>query len=239
MNTVKVLGKYFILLNMGLGLFVGAAYADVAPLIDQAVLVELVAGGALGDPENPETPTTPTTTTTTGVNASYVSSGGWATTGTGFIDAATFVFDFGSTASVTAATLILPIETVYPQNRAAPIEIFAFSDNGVIEFTDYSVSFFTPIATLNAFNLTEVRVDVTGIVNAMLGASRYAGFRIKSAVAPSAVSATLFPSWTGVKFFPNAVLEFAPGPAPILAPDATRFDGFSLSVPDIDVPNLG
>ena len=233
-----MVGRVFILLSVSAGLFVGAAFADVAPLVDQAVLVELVTADTATDPDNPETPSS--TPTAAVVNASYLSTGGWATTGTGFIDAAAFVFDFNATTSVTAATLILPIEQVFPQNRAAPIEIFAFSDNGVIEFTDYSVGFFTPVGTVNAFNQTEVRVDVTGIVNAMLGSSRFAGFRVKSAVAPSAVSPTLFPSWTGVKFFPNnAVLEFVPGPAPTLPANTTRFDGFSLVVPDIDAPNLG
>ena len=238
MNTDQLFGKFFILLSVSVALSTPAAFADVAPLIDQAVLVELVTGGAAPDPDNPETPSS--TPTTPSINASYVSSGGWATTGSGFIDAATFVFDFGTSQSVAAATLILPIETVYPQNRAAPLEIFAFSDNGVIEFTDYSIGFFTPVAVVNAFNQTEVRVDVTGIVNAILGSSRYAGFRVKSSVAPSAVSNTLFPAWTGAKFFPTrAVLEFAPGAAPTLPPETTRFDGFSLTVPNIDAPNLG
>ena len=233
-----MVGKIFSLLGLSFGLIVGAAYADVAPLVDQAVLVELVAGGTVVDPDDPEVPTT--TPDAVSVNANYVSTGGWATTGNSFIDAAAFVFDFNATTSVTAATLILPIEEVFPQNRAAPIEIFGFADNGVIEFTDYSVGFFTPIASINAVNLTEVRIDVTGIVNAMLGSSRFAGFRVKSAVAPSAVLPTLFPSWTGVKFLPNnAVLEFVPGPAPTLPAGTTRFDGFSLNVPDIDVPNLG
>jgi hypothetical protein len=139
MNTDRLFGKFFILLSVSVALSTPAAFADVAPLIDQAVLVELVTGGAAPDPDNPETPSS--TPTTPSINASYVSSGGWATTGSGFIDAATFVFDFGTSQSVAAATLILPIETVYPQNRAAPLEIFAFSDNGVIEFTDYSIGF--------------------------------------------------------------------------------------------------
>ena len=43
-------------------------------------------------------------------DASYVSTGGWAVTGRDFIDAAVAVFDFSSTASVSQATLSLPIE---------------------------------------------------------------------------------------------------------------------------------
>ncbi len=238
MDTLKLVGKYFILFGVSAGLFAASVQADIAPLVDEAVLVELTAVGAIVDPENPETPSF--SPTAEAVNASYVSSGGWATTGSGFVDAAAYVFDFNAATSVAAATLILPIEEVFPQNRAAPIEIFGFADNGVIEFTDYSVGFFTPLATLNAVGLTEVRIDVTGIVNAILGSSRYAGFRVRSSVAPSALLPTLFPRWTGVKFFPNrATLEFIPGPAPTLPPDVTRFDGFSLAVPDIDVPNLG
>lgn len=93
MNTDRLFGKFFILLSVSVALSTPAAFADVAPLIDQAVLVELVTGGAAPDPDNPETPSS--TPTTPSINASYVSSGGWATTGSGFIDAATFVFDFG------------------------------------------------------------------------------------------------------------------------------------------------
>lgn len=223
------------------GLCVAPAFADIAPLIDQAVLVELVTG------------TTTTTTTTTDtetptatpavveevVNANYLSTGDWATTGEGFIDAATFVFDFNATGSVTAATLVLPIEAVFPQNGSAPIEIFSFADNGVIEFTDYSIGFTTPIEQIDAANLSEVRVDVTGPVNAALGASRFVGFRVRSTVDPGSVSATLFPAWTGVKFESNPFLEFVPGPAPVLAAGASLFDGFSLQVPSIDVPTVG
>ena len=43
-------------------------------------------------------------------DASDVSTGGWAVTGKDFIDAAVAVFDFSSTASVSQATLSLPIE---------------------------------------------------------------------------------------------------------------------------------
>jgi len=62
------------------------------------------------------------------VNASYVSSDGWAVTGTEFIDAAVVVFDFNTTTttSVSQATLTLPIEQVFTQNGVAPIEIYVF-----------------------------------------------------------------------------------------------------------------
>ena len=62
----------------------------------------------------------------TAVNASYVSSDGWAVTGTEFIDAAVAVLDFNTTTSVSQATLTLPIEQVFTQNGVAPIEIYVF-----------------------------------------------------------------------------------------------------------------
>ena len=62
----------------------------------------------------------------TAVNASYVSSDGWAVAGTEFIDAAVAVFDFNNTTSVSQATLTLPIEKVFTQNGVAPIEIYVF-----------------------------------------------------------------------------------------------------------------
>ena len=60
------------------------------------------------------------------------------------------VFDFSSTVSVSQATLSLPIEEVFAQNDAAPLEIFMYSDDGVIEYTDYSLGFVAAIAEVDA-----------------------------------------------------------------------------------------
>ncbi len=196
--------------------------ADVAPLVDQGVLVEIAP-----DSSQPAT------------EATYVSSGGYAVTNSNFIDAHAMVFDMGATSSVVAATLKVPVEAVYPQNEAAPIEVYFFSDNGGLETTDYTIGFGTPIASLNAMGLTEVAVDVTGPVNAALQAGRFIGFRVKSAVAPGSVNADLFPAFTGVKFRNNPILEFVPGEAPVLSASTASFDGFTLQVPTIEVPSFG
>ena len=166
----------------------------------------------------------------TAVNASYVSSDGWAVTGTEFIDAAVAVFDFNTTTSVSQETLTLPIEQVFTQNGAAPIEIYVFSDNGVVEFTDYSIGFSAPIAEISVEGLTQVDIDVTGAVNSVLNSGRFVAFRIKSAVLPSVVSETSIPAWTGVKFRTNYSLTFTPGAAPAIATDFARFDGYTLGV---------
>ncbi|MFT4885914.1 MAG: hypothetical protein ACJAY7_000275 [Pseudohongiellaceae bacterium] len=214
-----------------------AAMADVAPLVDQAVLVRLTT--AAGTAAVVDGETNSPTTGVESVNASYVSAGDWAVTGAGFVNAATFVFDLGQTATVSAATITFPIEETFAQNGAAPIQVFFFADNGVVEFTDYSVGFETPIAEIDAVGLTEIKVDVTGAVNASLGTSRFVGFRVRSAVEPGSVSATLFPAWTGLKLRPNPLLEFVSGPAPVLPSDSSRFDGFTLEVPSIDAADLG
>ncbi|MFK7865163.1 MAG: hypothetical protein AB8B95_13165 [Pseudohongiellaceae bacterium] len=232
------------LLNAGVILYAAftatTAVADIAPLVDQAVLVQLTASAQdqAADPADDETPTsTPTAIQTQ--NADYLSSGDWAVTGSAFVDAATFVFGLGDIESVTSATVTFPIEELFLQNGAAPLEIFFFADNGVVEFTDYSVGFATPIAEIDAAGQTEIRVDITGPVNATLGTSRFIGFRVRSAVEPGSVSPNLFPTWTGAKLRANPLLEFNPGPAPTIGSDTSRFDGFTLEVPSIEAPGIG
>lgn len=224
-------------------LAMNVAYADSAMLVAEGVLVE----------KNPvvETPTeetveggTPTVAEPpaligAAVNASYVSSGGWAVTGADFIDVAIAVFDFDTTSNVSQATLTLPIEEVFPQNGAAPIEIFMYSDNGVVEFTDYSTGFIAAIAEVDAAGLTQIEIDVTGAVNAALNSSQFVAFRVKSSVLPSAVSPLNFPSWTGVKFRPDYSLTFTAGAVPAIATDAARFDGFTLGVQNVAVAGIG
>lgn len=198
------------------------AIADVATLVDQGVLVET--GPVSGTPAT---------------SASYISSGGYAVSNADYIDAHTMVFDMNSTTSVVAATLRVPVEVIFPQNGAAPIEVYYFSDDGALQADDYSLGFGSPIAEVNAIGLTEVAVDVTGPVNAALNAGRFIGFRIKSAVDPGAVSEELFPAFTGVKFRNNPILEFVPGAAPTLSGGATSFDGYTLQVPTVEVPSFG
>lgn len=219
-------------------LWASFAAADIAPLVDQGVLVRLAAAGGAAPVATPgDEAITPTVVQT--VNASYVSSGDWAVTGAGFTNAATFVFDLNQTASVSAATVTFPIEEIFLQNGVAPVQVFFFADNGVVEFTDYSVGFETPIAERDAAGLTQLTLDVTGAVNASLGTSRFIGFRVRSAVEPGSVLPTLFPAWTGVKLRSNPVLEFVSGPSPTLASDFSGFDGFTLEVPSIDAAEIG
>jgi len=221
-------------------LTMNVAHADSAILIAEGVLVEKnpVVEAPTEETEAGEVVVTPSAVGTA-VNASYVSTGGWAVTGAEFIDAAVAVFDFSTTTSVTEASLTLPIEQVFAQNGAAPLEIYVYSDNGVVEFTDYSTGFITPIAEIDAVGLTEIQFDVTGAVNAALQSSRYVAFRIKSTVEPTSVSAANFPSWTGVKFRSNYALSFTPGAAPSIATDVARFDGFTLGVQNIEVAGVG
>lgn len=209
------------------------ATADLAVLIDEGVLVNT-------------SPTTPPealpgapVTEEPRQNANYVSSGAWAVTSQNYVDKATMVFDFGGQTSVTAATLKLPIEQVYAQNGFAPIKLEFFSDNGVIEYTDYATGFPAPIGRVDAAGLTEVQFDVTGAVNAALNTGRFIGFRVLSALNPGAVAATV-PAFTGVKFLPGrALLEFVPGPPPNTDPTVSAFDGYTLEVPSIDIPSMG
>ncbi len=171
----------------------------------------LVAEGVLVNTDPTAVPTTPN-----GVqNANYVSSGNFAVTSPSYVDKATFVFSFGSQTSVAAATLKLPIDQIYPQNNSAPI------------------------GARDAFGLTEVQFDVTGAVNAALNSGQYVGFRVASALDPSAVAERI-PAYTGVKFLTKrAVLEFAPGAAPATNPEVSSFDGYTLEVPSINVSTMG
>ncbi|MDD9895618.1 MAG: hypothetical protein OXU66_06570 [Gammaproteobacteria bacterium] len=209
--------------------FASSAKADLAILVDQGVLVETSPeqtpgqGGAQGE-ENP---------LSEAIDANYISDGGWAVTGPGFIDVATYVFDFVGTGSVTAATPILQLDEIFPHNESAPIEFSFFSDNGVIEVSDYQIGYPSSIENIDATELAgpEIRVDVTGPVNASLNVSQYVGFRVKSSVAPGSVDPTSLPTYTGVRFLENPVLEFVPGTPPVVANDIARFDGYTMEVP--------
>ena len=217
------------------------AFADFAVLVAEGVLVEKnPVEEVVPDDENTPTVTSDPHIIGSAINASYVSTGGWAVTGADFIDAAVVVYDFNLTGSVTQATLTLPLEDVFPQNGFADIEIFVYSDNGFVEFTDYSDGFSTPVASINATGLTQIELDVTGAVNSVLTSSRYVAFRVQSSLTPGSVSTTSIPAWTGVKLREEAsLLQFTPGPAPILPNDIARFDGFTLQVPNIEVAGVG
>lgn len=214
-----------------------ATMAEVAPLVDQAVLVRLTADAEPVVSEEEDAPYS--SAVVERANASYVSGGGWAVTGPDFVDAATFIFDLNQTATVAAATITFPIESVYAQSGAAPVQVFFFADNGVVELTDFAAGFKYPVVQVDAAGRTEIRVDVTAAVNASLGTSRFVGFRVQSAVESGSVSSTPLPAWTGIKLRPNPLLEFVPGPAPLPSSDAPRFDGFTLEVPSIDAAGIG
>ena len=228
-----------IVISLWLGVFTALpALADEARLIAEAVLVERNPAAQQAPADGEDDIVTPDTVGLA-TNASYVSSGGWAVTSGEFIDKATFVFDFVEVPSVSAATLILPIQSVFPQNGSAPIKLEFFSDNGVIEFTDYTNGFPESIGRIDAAGKTELRFDVTGAVNAALNTSRFVGFRALSTLAPSAVALTL-PAYTGVKFHEGAArLEFVPGSPPAANTLTSTFDGYTLEVPNIDVPSVG
>ncbi len=217
------------------------AWADLADLVDVAVLVET-------DPQEDVLVEDVPEGTVTGSgqslaprrDASYVSSGGFAVTGKDFIDAYTMVFDLGETTSVSGATLKLYILEVFEQNGAASVKLEFFSDNGVIEFTDYSIGFPQRIGQTNAAGQTEIQFDVTGPVNSALNTGRYIGFRVTSTLATAAIDSELFPAFAGVRFFENeSQLEFVPGAPPATNPAFGFFDGYTLEVPNIDIPTVG
>jgi hypothetical protein len=241
--TERTIWQKFILAGVvgWLLLMTSAVYADVALLVAEAVLVEKNPDVVPVTDETLDEEAAPAPSLIgAATDASYVSFGGWAVTGAGFIDAAVAVFDFNTTTSVSQATLTLPIEEVFPQNGAAPLEIYMYADNGVAEVTDYSAGFSAAIAEVNAAGLTQIDIDVTGPVNSALSTGRYVGFRVRSAVVPSSVAEDSVPAWTGAKFREDLyTLSFTPGAAPAVAKDAARFDGFTLEVQNIDVAGIG
>ena len=176
-------------------LVMNVVFADSAVLVADGVLVEKTP--VIVDPDAiDEGGDTAAALTVIGaaVNASYVSTGGWAVTGADFIDAAVAVFDFDITSSVSQATLTLPIEEVFTQNGLAALEVYMYSDNGVVEFTDYSSGFSAAIAEVDAAGLTQIDIDVTGAVNSALNTGQYVAFRVKSSVLPSNVLDTGIPA---------------------------------------------
>jgi hypothetical protein len=203
------------------------AFAEPATLVQEAVLVEL----------NPK-PDEPA------LSASYMTADGWAVTSPKYIDSAVMVFDFGSSKSVSQAVLSLPLEALYPRGGQAPLQVYAFADNGIIELSDYKAGGSLPTAEIDAVQASAgnpsatLTLDVTGAVNAILPNSRFVGFRVHSAAVPAEVSAG-FPAWTGVKFRPLYSMDFSIGTPPALPADRPRYDGYTLSVPGLSAPGVG
>ena len=200
-----------------------SAYGDNAPLVDEAVMVNKDV-----EEENPV------------YRASYLSTGGYAVTGKEYIDAVGLSFDLGDNNSVAQATLRLPIEELYPIGFNVPVSVYAFADNGQIDLYDYTAGFYIPVSSQDIAGQTELVVDITGAVNSILQSSRYAGFRIIPDWVPDDIPDDTFPAFKGAKFDTSAVvLEFTPGGAPVNGTDSAVFDGFTLYVPGISVPDLG
>ena len=217
------------------------AFADQAILVDAKVLVEkspepVATDDTSGTEGNPLPSYTPPGNST---NATYVSTGGYAVSSPEYIDMATVVFDMGATTSVTSATLTMPIAEKFPLGGKVPLQVFAFSDNGVIEYTDYSVGFPAAIASLELATASAVVVDVTGITNAMLKSGRYVGFKAKSALVPEDIPTETFPKYKGVRFGSAYTLEFTPGAAPVPPTSVSNFNGLNLVAQEINVPSFG
>ncbi|MBQ14374.1 MAG: hypothetical protein QGG67_15295 [Gammaproteobacteria bacterium] len=214
------------------------SFADQALLIDAAVLAE-------SNPEPPPPaeedvpPAQPDIGTST--DATYVSAGGWAVTGTNFIDAATMVFDFETTTTVSQATLSLTVASSYAQDGAIPIEVYYFADDGIIDRSDYSRGPTTPIASPDVAGLSQIDVDVTAAVNAALSSSQFIGFRVQSSILPTSVDTTQFPPWTGIRLTDSYLLDFTAGEAPVPGSGSSTptYDGFTVDVPNIDIPGVG
>lgn len=184
----------------------GIVFADQAVLVQEAVLVE-------SNP-NPDTPAT---------SASYMTGEGWAVTSPNYVDSAVMVFDFGTAKSVSQAVLSLPLEALYPRGGQAPMQVYAFADNGSIELSDYKAGGSLPTAEFDAVQASAgnssaiLSLDVTGAVNAILSNSRFVGIRVHSAAIPADVS-TGFPVWTGVKFRPLYSMDYSTGTPPACLP---------------------
>lgn len=222
--------KSIILLRLAglLLLLASPVHADFAVLVHEAVLVEKTT-------ESEEESEVEVLT-----DATYLTFGGWAVTDADFIDVTAMSFDFQGVSSVSSAILRLPIEAVYSQDDSAPLQLEVFSDNGLIELTDYSIGFPIAYAQQDAFDLSQLEFDVTAAVNAALNTGSFVGFRLSSTLARAAVDVSTVPKFAGVKFFPDQFeLEFTPGSVPATSPDIGAFDGYTLEVPLIDAPGLG
>jgi len=200
------------------------AIADTATLVDEAVMVNRDLNGEQGYVGR----------------ATYLSSGGYVVTSSEYIDAVGVSFDLGTTSGVAQATLRIPVQEYYPVAGKIPIQIYAFADDGSIDLWDYGAGFSVPVASLNVFGVTEVVLDVTGPVNAILQSSRYAGFRFVTGWSPEEIPSNSFPAFKGARFNAEAAkLEFTSGTPPVSGLNTAAFDGFSLTVPGISVDELG
>ena len=219
--------RWVLVLLAALPGLVGTVQAEQAPLVQEAVLVEVI--------PNPTQPV---------LRASYQSGGGWAVTSKTYIDAAIMVFDFGDKKSVSRATLSLPLEALYPRGGKAGLQLYSFADDGNIDLFDYTAGASLPIAEFDAMQLSggnaaaTLAVDVTGAVNAILPNSRFVGLRVRSSAIAEEVAEGV-PAWTGVKFRSSYTLDYSVGTAPTQPVDRARFDGSTLSVPGLSAPGVG
>jgi hypothetical protein len=198
-------------------------FADNAVLVDEAVMVNREF-----DSEFPVS------------RATYLSSGGFAVVSSEYIDAVGVSFDLGSNTSVAQAILRLPVADHFSLFGQVPMQIFAFADDGSIDLYDYAAGFYLPVDEQNIAAKSVLVVDVTAATNAILQSSRYAGFRIVPSWLPDQIPSDTFPAFKGAQFDSSAAtLEFTPGPAPTVGMDSAVFDGFRLTAPGINVPELG
>jgi hypothetical protein len=210
-------------ITLAIFLLLGAtpSVADTAALVDKAVMVnrDPLEGNGI---------------------ATYLSTGGYAVTSNEYVDAVGLSFDLGSTASVAQATLRLPIDAEYPLFGSVPIVVYGFADNGQIDRTDYSIGFSVPVEEAEISGLSELVLDVTGITNAILKSSQYAGFRIVSGFGPDDIPDDAYPAFRGVQFNDSGyVLDFTPGPAPAPVKTSPTYDGFTLATPNIKIQGFG
>ena len=207
------------------------AFAEQGVLLDDAVLNESSPQNVLLNSDGDYI--------SSGFSATYASTGGWTVTGAEFIDAVVMSFDMGATASVSQATLTLPVEEVFAQDGSAFLWVYAYADNGFIDLSDFSQGSSIAVIRIDAaLSVGNLQIDVTGATNAILATSQYVGFRIVSTVAPADV-ADQIPKWTGVRFGSQYSLEFTSGAAPVPMPGQPSFDGFKLTVPNLRAAGVG
>lgn len=145
--------------------------ADLAVLVGQSTIVDNIPIGSIGGEDQFGSPGYPVNRGD-GINS-------------GFIDAATLVYDFGAVQGVTVATLTINMDIIWRDAGMDPtIELFSYADDGTIQLTDIQLGT-SPVYDSFQYSRTGVRdIDVTDAVNAALGSSRYVGFRFENSRSP-------------------------------------------------------
>lgn len=162
--------------------------------------------------------------------------GGYAVTGQDYIDVAVFSFRLEGVTSVSDPVLHLPVFETSTGGGSVPMQVFAYTDNGVIELGDFALGDELAIAEFSATTAGQtLEIPLRGSLNGLLEQGESIGLRVVADVAMEDIET----QWRGIRIGGPVRLSYTPGDPGIPTPDTAAFDGHYLSLPGLSAPDLG